>query len=87
MKIRNLLPILINSGLMADTLSRGHLSSRSTEEQDIRVEDYLNDKLQTNTDLESLDTLLENVKQQQLVLKQQVYMKFFGIICMLANGK
>ena len=39
---------------------------------DIRIEDYLNDKLQTSADLESLDSLLENVKARQNVLKQQL---------------
>ena len=43
------------------------LSSQAT-----RVEDYLNDKLQTAADLESLDILLENVQAQQALLKQQV---------------
>ena len=42
------------------------------EELDVRVEDYLNDKLQTGTDLENIDTLLENVAQQQTLLQQQV---------------
>ncbi|KAL8913273.1 MAG: hypothetical protein Q9172_007326 [Xanthocarpia lactea] len=43
------------------------LSSQAT-----RVEDYLNDKLQTAADLESLDILLENVQAQQALLKQQL---------------
>ncbi len=37
-----------------------------------RVEDYLNDKLQTTADLEGLDILLEDVQTQQDLLKQQV---------------
>ncbi|KAI4222545.1 MAG: hypothetical protein L6R36_006066 [Xanthoria steineri] len=37
-----------------------------------RVEDYLNDKLQTTADLEGLDILLENVQTQQDLLKQQL---------------
>ncbi|KAL8849798.1 MAG: hypothetical protein Q9221_005214 [Calogaya cf. arnoldii] len=40
--------------------------------RDTRVEDYLNDKLQTTADLEGLDTLLENVQTQQELLKQQL---------------
>lgn len=44
----------------------------SSEDQDIRVEDYLNDKLQTYADLENLDSLLETVKQQQKLLREQV---------------
>ncbi|KAI4270466.1 MAG: hypothetical protein L6R38_007115 [Xanthoria sp. 2 TBL-2021] len=43
------------------------LSSRAA-----RVEDYLNDKLQTTADLEGLDILLENVQTQQELLKQQL---------------
>ena len=44
----------------------------TNEERDVRVEDYLNDKLQTYADLENLDTLLETVKEQQNLLRQQV---------------
>lgn len=38
---------------------------------DSRVQDYLDDRLQSSADLDSLDTLLENVKQQQELLKNQ----------------
>lgn len=44
----------------------------SGEQQDVRIEDYLNDKLQTAADLDSLDTLLEASKKQQNLLKEQV---------------
>ena len=44
----------------------------TNEERDGRVEDYLNDKLQTYADLENLDSLLETVKEQQGLLSQQV---------------
>jgi len=37
-----------------------------------RVYDYLDDRLQTLTDLESLDELLDNVKTQQSLLRKQV---------------
>lgn len=37
-----------------------------------RVQDFVDDKLQSATDLESLDELLFNVKQQQDLLKQQL---------------
>ena len=37
-----------------------------------RVEDYLNDKLQTFADLENIDVLLRSVLEQQLLLRQQV---------------
>ena len=37
-----------------------------------RVEDFLNDKLQTSADLATIDNLLEGVKKQQGLLEQQV---------------
>ena len=39
---------------------------------DTRVQDYLDDKLQSGADFESLDSLLADVKAQQELLKQQV---------------
>ncbi|KAG7107659.1 hypothetical protein HYQ44_020366 [Verticillium longisporum] len=39
---------------------------------DIRVEDYLDDKLQSTTDLESLETLLANVETQRSQLQAQL---------------
>lgn len=39
---------------------------------DTRVQDYLDDKLQSAADLELLDTLLGNVKSQQDLLRKQV---------------
>lgn len=39
---------------------------------DIRVQDYLDDRLQTGADLDSLDSLLENVRTQQGLLRKQV---------------
>lgn len=39
---------------------------------DTRVHDYLDDRLQSSADLESLDTLIESVKNQQHLLKQQL---------------
>lgn len=39
---------------------------------DARVQDYLDDKIQSTADLETLDSLLENVKTQQDLLKQQL---------------
>ena len=37
-----------------------------------RIEDYLDDKLQTYADLESIDALLRNVLDQQNLLREQV---------------
>lgn len=39
---------------------------------DARVVDFLDDKLQTLGDLDSLDSLLSNIHTQQGLLKQQV---------------
>ncbi|KXT13983.1 hypothetical protein AC579_8842 [Pseudocercospora musae] len=39
---------------------------------DSRVHDYLDDKLQSAADLESLDSLLANVQEQQTLLKKQL---------------
>ena len=48
-------------------------ANRSLDEDcEVRVEDYMNDKLQTYADLENLDALLETVKQQQRLLREQV---------------
>ena len=40
---------------------------------DTRVQDYLNDKLQTSSDLDTLDFLIQDVQTQQALLKQQVH--------------
>lgn len=37
-----------------------------------RVEDYLNDKIQVTPDLESLDSLLANLRVQQELQRKQV---------------
>lgn len=50
----------------------------SGEQQDVRIEDYLNDKLQTSADLENLDSLLKASKKQQTLLKEQVLCKISG---------
>lgn len=41
-------------------------------ERGARVEDFLNDKLQTSADLATIDDLLQGVKEQQVLLEQQV---------------
>ena len=51
---------------------RRNSSQITNEELDVRVEDYLNDKLQTYADLENLDSLLQTVKEQQVLLRNQV---------------
>ena len=42
------------------------------DEGDTRVQDFLDDKLQTSADLDTLDSLLTNVRNQQSLLKKQV---------------
>ena len=48
------------------------LSRKSSGGVEARIDDYLNDKLQTLADLDSLDTLLENVRRQQALLQKQL---------------
>lgn len=57
---------------MAHVASRMDPSIIANEERDVRVEDYLNDKLQNSTDLANIDALLEDVKAQQILLQRQV---------------
>ena len=40
--------------------------------QDTRVQDFLDDKLQSLADLETLDSLLSNVQNQHDLLRKQV---------------
>lgn len=51
---------------------RRDLTRVAQEEREVRVEDYLNDKLQTTADLAGIDALLEDVRRQQGLLDQQV---------------
>lgn len=48
------------------------LELSSTSDIRTRVEDYLNDKIQTAADLDQLDNLLQQIHEQQSLLKQQV---------------
>ncbi len=57
---------------MTNIASRTDLGMIANEERDIRVEDYLNDKLQNSTDLANIDALLEAVNAQQILLQRQV---------------
>ena len=41
-------------------------------DQETRLQDYLDDKLQTGADFETLDNLIENLQTQQDLLKKQV---------------
>ncbi|KAI9760861.1 MAG: hypothetical protein M1835_000086 [Candelina submexicana] len=57
---------------MSQSARRLETGAALVEERDVRVEDYLNDKLQTVADLENLDSLLLNVQNQQDLLKKQL---------------
>ena len=48
------------------------LSRKPTGGVEARIDDYLNDKLQTLADLDNLDALLENVLRQQALLQRQL---------------
>lgn len=64
---------------MAGTNSSSRASELSgSRELDVRIEDYLNDKLQTHADLENIDVLLRNVLDQQTLLQQQVRARLPG---------
>jgi hypothetical protein len=45
---------------------------RRNQDSDVRLVDFLDDKLQAFADFDSLDSLLDSVKAQQDLLKQQV---------------
>ena len=57
---------------MTEFAYRTTASRNADKDRDVRVEDYLNDKLQTTADLANIDSLLEGVKAQQVLLQQQV---------------
>ncbi len=57
---------------MTEIAYRSNASQIADEERDVRVEDYLNDKLQNAADLANIDSLLEDIKAQQILLQQQV---------------
>ena len=48
------------------------ISSTRSFDVETRVQDYLNDKLQTAADLNNLESLLQNVQQQHELLQEQV---------------
>ena len=52
----------------------------SLGEGDTRLEDYLNDKIQTRADLASLASLMENVEFQKKQLEGQVSFHCCGLI-------
>jgi hypothetical protein len=47
--------------------------TRLSSQEEARVEDYLTDKIQSSTDLESLDSLLSNLRVQHELQQKQVW--------------
>lgn len=54
-------------------------------ERNIRVEDWLNDKVQTTADMTDLSSLLENVEAKQRQLEEQVSRSVHVSLITLAN--
>lgn len=54
------------------TLSVMALTSRSTNDIQARVQDYLDDKIQTAADLDGINALVARVQEQQRLLQNQV---------------
>lgn len=52
-------------------------------ERDLRVEDYINDKIQTTADLKDLDSLIAKVEEQKKVLQLQVSFTTPSYMCKL----
>ena len=59
---------------MAQVALQKQQSSYSTVQDDVRIDDFLNDKLQTTADLENIDALLQDVRKQHDLLKTQVFL-------------
>ena len=59
--------VFSGTSIMAEVIYPTNASRVADEERDVRVEDYLNDKLQNTTDLANIDSLLEDVKAQQVL--------------------
>jgi hypothetical protein len=45
----------------------------ATGEQEIRLDDYLNDKIQTTLDFKNLASLIASVEDQKKLLEEQVF--------------
>lgn len=53
-----------------ERLDRSHIVL-SMADQDVRLQDYIDDKFQIISDFDTIDSLLQNVQAQQHILKQQ----------------
>jgi hypothetical protein len=65
----------VDSATMVSSIAAESFSSSSSADNKVRIEDYLNDKLQTSADLDNLDSLLEDVRKQQDLLRKQVSLR------------
>ncbi len=81
LKLSRQLPHRISRTLRTLDVSDGYTTHRMTSflptpipmgEPDIRLEDYLDDKLQSTADLENIDALLANVELQHSQLQAQL---------------
>jgi hypothetical protein len=61
-----------------DLRQQGTKATHSLDIMDARALDWIDDKVAAPSDFQELDTLLENVKKQQDLLKQQVLPDPFG---------
>lgn len=52
---------------------------------DVRVLDYIDDRLATSSDFDALDSLIDNVKEQQDLLKKQVNEHFAFRLLLLTH--
>ena len=57
---------------MAEVAYQSIPSGNANGDRDVRVEDFLNDKLQNVADLANIDSLLDDLKAQQVLLQHQV---------------
>lgn len=61
------------------------ISSTRSLDVEIRIQDYLNDKLQTAADLDNLDSLLQNIQHQHELLRVQVRLRTVPFRIFLAD--
>jgi hypothetical protein len=56
------------------------------DERDIRVDDYINDKLQTTGDFDNLDSLIASVETQRAQLQDQVILHLNKVLISMELG-
>lgn len=55
-------------------------NSSEFEEDNIRIDDYINDKLQTWADFAQLDSLIASVETQRVQLNHQVRINYYRFV-------